>query len=162
MCDFKSGIVLKDRVYVPDRDSHNQMLSELGLRDDFDTASKLFVRVELSPTDGNKASDVDGWKLKVDQDILPDWWQEPIDLPRVKAAVKDWCAKHILTSGVHEVRDGIWYALGNATVEAGDNATVIHPFGWYGKPNVTVSDGAVFVNHNKRAIATKADFTMEV
>jgi hypothetical protein len=69
MCDFKSAIVLKDRVYVPDHDSHETMLEELGIKDDFANASKRFVRVELSPTDGNKAGDVEDWKLKVDQDI---------------------------------------------------------------------------------------------
>ena len=124
MCQFKSAILLKDRVYVPDHNHHSRMLKELGIRDDFDTASEVFVRVELSPADGNKASDVDGWRLNVDQDILPDWYMEAIDAPRIKAAVKEWCDKHVLTSGHHDVGEGIWYALGSATVKAWGSATV--------------------------------------
>ena len=122
MCDFKSAIVLKDRVYVPDHDHHDQMLTELEIPDT--RMNPPFVRVELSPADGNKASDVEGWMLKVDQDILPDWWLEKVDLPRIKEAVKKWQAEHVFTSGQHAVNDGIYYALGNATVEAYDNATV--------------------------------------
>ena len=83
MCQFKSAIVLKNRVYVPDHDSHGDMLQELGITDDYAHASKVFVRAELSPADGDKTSDVYGWKLKVDQDITPDWWDESVDAQRI-------------------------------------------------------------------------------
>ena len=124
MCRFKSGICLKDRVFVPDYDSHSRMLEELHIEDDFAHASKVFVRVELSPIDGDKASDVGGWKLNVDQDVLPDWWDETVDLPRIKAAVKSWCDIHVLRNGAHTVRDGVWYAYGSASVKACDSASV--------------------------------------
>nr|DAJ25019.1 MAG TPA: hypothetical protein [Caudoviricetes sp.] len=124
MCQFKSAICLKDRVFVPDYNSHSKMLEELHIEDDFVHASKVFVRVELVPEDGDKTSDVDEWKLNVDQDVLPDWWNENDCLPRIKAAVKVWCYNHILRTGMHTVRDGIWYAYGNATVVAFDNASV--------------------------------------
>ena len=124
MCQFKSAICLKDRVFVPDYDSHSKMLEELHIEDDFAHASKVFVRVELVPKDDDKTSNVDEWKLNVDQDVLPDWWDENDCLPRIKAAVKAWCDIHILRDGMHTVRDGIWYAWGNASVVAFDNASV--------------------------------------
>ena len=124
MCQFKSAICLKDRVYVPDHDHHDDMLSELGIDDDYLHASKTFVRVELSPTDGDKTSDVMGWKLKVDQDITPDWWDESVGAQRIKDAVKEWCDKHILREGTHVVKEGIWYAYDSATVNAYGSATV--------------------------------------
>ena len=124
MCQFKSAICLKDRVFVPDYDSHSKMLEELHIEDDFAHASKVFVRVELVPEDGDKTSDVDEWKLNVDQDVLPDWWDENDCLPRIKAAVKAWCDIHILRTGMHTVRDGIWYAHDDASVEAHDDASV--------------------------------------
>ena len=130
MCRFKSGICLKDRVFVPDYDSHSRMLEELHIEDDFAHASKVFVRVELSPIDGDKTSDVGGWKLNVDQDVLPDWWDETVDLPRIKAAVKSWCDIHVLRNGAHMVRDGVWYAYDSANVKA------------YGSANVTAVDSA--------------------
>ena len=124
MCQFKSAICLKDRVFVPDYDSHSKMLEELHIKDDFVHASKVFVRVELVPEDNDKTSDVDEWKLNVDQDVLPDWWNKNDCLPRIKAAVKAWCNSHILRTRMHTVRDGIWYAYGNASVEAWGNASV--------------------------------------
>lgn len=124
MCRFKSAICLKDRVFVPDYNSHSKMLEELHIEDDFAHASKVFVRVELVPKYDDKTSNVDEWKLNVDQDVLPDWWDENDYLPRIKAGVKAWCDIHILRDGMHTVRDGIWYAYGNATVEAYGNATV--------------------------------------
>ena len=124
MCQFKSAICLKDRVFVPHYDSHSKILEELHIEDDFVHASKVFVRVELVPEDGDKTSDVDEWKLNVDQDVLPDWWNENDCLPRIKAAVKVWCNNHILRAGMHTVRDGIWYAYGNASVKAHGNASV--------------------------------------
>ena len=49
MCKFKSGIILKDRVFVPDYDSHTEMLEELGIADTQANAERLFVRAELIP-----------------------------------------------------------------------------------------------------------------
>ena len=95
MCKLKSGIILKNRVFVPEYDSHTQMLKELGITDDYINASKTFVRVELGPTDGDVFSDIDGWKLSVDQDILPDWYDEAVYKPQVVEAVKEWAKTHI-------------------------------------------------------------------
>ena len=148
MCQFKSAICLKDRVFVPDYDSHSKMLEELHIEDDFVHASKVFVRVELVPEDGDKTSDVGEWKLNVDQDVLPDWWNENDCLPRIKAAVKVWCNNHILRTGMHTVRDGIWYACGNATVKAYDNASVKA----YGSATVKAYGNATVVACNSASV----------
>lgn len=148
MCQFKSAICLKDRVFVPDYDSHSKMLEELHIEDDFAHASKIFVRVELVPEDGDKTSDVDEWKLNVDQDVLPDWWNENDCLPRIKAAVKVWCNNHILRTGMHTVRDGIWYACGNATVVAYGNASVKA----YGNASVEAFDDARVVAFDEASV----------
>ncbi len=124
MCQFKSAIVLKNRVFVPDYDSHSDMLKELHIEDDYMHASTQFVRVELSPPDDNRMSDIDGWKLTVDQDITPDWWDENADLPRIREAVQDWRDAHTFKDGVHEVKDGVWFAAGSAMVWAYGSAMV--------------------------------------
>ena len=95
MCQLKSGIILKNRVFVPEYDSHTEMLEELGIKDDYLNASKTFVRVELSPTDGDAFSDIDTWELNVDQDIMPEWYDEDIYKPQVVEAVKAWANNHI-------------------------------------------------------------------
>ena len=148
MCQFKSAICLKDRVFVPDYDSHSKMLEELHIEDDFAHASKVFVRVELVPEDNDKTSDVDEWKLNVDQDVLPDWWDENDCLPRIKAAVKAWCDIHILRDGMHTVRDGIWYAWGNASVVAFDNASVKA----YNNASVVAFDNASVKAYNSTSV----------
>ena len=160
MCRFKSGICLKDRVFVPDSDSHSRMLEELHIEDDFAHASKIFVRIELSPADGDKTSDIDGWKLNVDQDVLPDWWDETVDLPRIKAAVKSWCDIHVLRNGAHMVRDGGWYACGSASVKAYDSASVeacgsasvILPKLYQSSKPVVLHDEAICINHRDHTI----------
>lgn len=95
MCRLKSAIILKDRIFMPDYDSHSDMLSELGIKDDYLAASKKFVRVELSPVDNDAFSDIDSWVLKVDQDIKPEWFDEDTYLPIMREKVKEWAKDHI-------------------------------------------------------------------
>ena len=95
MCKLKSAIILKDRIFMPDYDSHSKMLDELGITDDYFNASKVFVRAELSPADGNVFSDIDGWKFYVDQDITPEWFDEKDCAERMRKAVKEWANTHI-------------------------------------------------------------------
>ena len=185
MCQFKSALCLKDRVFVPDYDSHDRMLKELGIPDDFTHASKTFVRVELSPADGDKSSDPMGWRIKIDQDILPDWFDHTRDEERVKLAIAEWCKVHVLREGVHEVHDGVWYAYDSATVtacdsatvtawnsatvraydsatvEAYDSATVILPKRWQSNSTINLNDESICINHKthtiKSAIAWKVE-----
>ena len=161
MCQFKSAIVLKDRVYVPDHDHHSDMLDELGIPDDFAHASKVFVRVEVSPTDGDILSDVFGWRLKVDQDILPDWWDAKDEAKRVKDAIKAWCDKHILREGVHEVKEGVWYACNSSTVTAYGSSTVILPKLYQICNTVDLHDEAICVNHKTKKIGSAVKWKVE-
>ena len=124
MCKLKSGILLRDRVYVPDHDSHDQMLKELVIQDDYLGASEKFVRFELSPRDDNLLTDVSTWTMKVDQDIIPAWF----DADREKYdgiivdAVRGWAEKHILREGKHEKKEGIYYLFNDAEITLMDNA----------------------------------------
>ncbi|MBQ8357132.1 MAG: hypothetical protein IJX39_04920, partial [Clostridia bacterium] len=95
MCKLKSAIILKDRIFMPDYDSHSRMLDELGIKDDYLGASKKFVRAELSPKDGDAFTDIDGWELTVDQDITPEWFTEDEYKPKMVEAVKEWAKSHI-------------------------------------------------------------------
>lgn len=78
MCQFKSGIILKNRVVLAPEgnDSHSDLLDSLGIEDDRMNAMKVFVRAELLPPNGNKAVSIDKWEFNVDQDITPDWFNE--------------------------------------------------------------------------------------
>ena len=126
MCQLKSCLVLKDRVYCPDYDSHQDMLDKLGIKDDYLGASKTFVRVELTPPDGVKSlmEPLDRWTLKVDQDVTPEWWDAEADRQRVEEAVEAWRREHVFAEGEHIVKAGEVYACGSATVTAFDSAKV--------------------------------------
>ncbi len=64
-------------VLAPERnESHSDLLESLGIDDTDMNASKVFVRAELTPPNHNKAADISKWTYKVDQDILPDWYEE--------------------------------------------------------------------------------------
>ena len=77
MCNFKSGLIFKNRVVLAPEgnESHSDLLESLGIEDARSNASKKFVRAELTPPNGNKSVDISKWKYKVDQDIIPDWYE---------------------------------------------------------------------------------------
>lgn len=157
MCQFKSALVLKDRIFLPDYDSHDKMLQELGIEDNFTNASKVFVRVELSPADGHIFSAVDGWELEVDQDILPEWWNEAERLPQLKELVETWMRKHTIYAGKHEVADGIWFATDSAAVTAYNSATVKA----YNSATVTAYDSATVKAYNSATVIIPKRFATD-
>ena len=78
MCQFKSGIILKNKVVLTPEgnESHSDLLDSLGIDDNHMNASKKFVRAELIPKNDDKMTDVKEWRYKVDQDIVPDWYEK--------------------------------------------------------------------------------------
>lgn len=101
MCQFKSGIILKNKVVLAPmyNDSHSKLLESIGIDDTRENAMRKFVRAELVPPNNDKTADVSKWKYRVDQDIVPDWYEE--DSKRyedeMREAVADWMKKHFKT-----------------------------------------------------------------
>ena len=164
MCKLKSAIILKDRVFISDHDSHSKMLEELGITDDYFNASKVFVRAELAPENGDVFSNIDDWKLEVDQDITPEWFDEKDCTERMRKAVKEWANIHIFI-GQNDLKIShgenifikdcknvdiygkamVKYICGNTTVEnISDNAKVKYI---YGKATVEDICGNATVNY---------------
>ena len=107
MCRLKSCLVLKNRVFCPAYDSHQDMLEELGIEDNEVNARKTFVRVELIPPEATCSyfndkyftslqAPLSEWKLTVDQDILPDWWEPAIYRPAIEQEIQKWLDKYVL------------------------------------------------------------------
>ena len=167
MCQLKSCLVLKDRVYCPDYDSHQDMLDKLGIKDDYLGASKTFVRVELTPPGGVKSlmEPLSRWTLKVDQDVTPEWWDERDDRQRVEEAVEEWRREHVFSDGEHIVKAGEVYALGSATVKAWGSATVTArdsaTVEAFGSATVEACDIAIVVYPQKNKIVYPARWTAE-
>ena len=143
MCQFKSAILLKDRVYFSNKtESHIEMLEELKIADTQRNAETKFVRVELIPKENDAFSDINSWKFVVDQDILPNWFVKEYDESRMREAVKVWAKSHIFISVDDlQLSNGIFYLKdcknarfvnstskhwGNSTSKHHDNSTSEH------------------------------------
>ena len=159
MCQLKSCLVLKDRVFCPDYNSHQQMVEEIGIEDDYLHASKTFVRVEFTPPDNTKSliEPLDRWTLEVDQDIVPEWWDEKADRQRVEEAVEIWRKGHVFTEGKHSVKAGKVYAYGNAIVTAYNDATVTA----YDNATVTACSNAKVYAFGKTTVETVSNVPVE-
>lgn len=81
MCNFKSGIILKNKVVLTPEgnESHSDLLESLGIEDSYMNASKTFVRAELIPKNDDRMTNVKEWRYKVDQDEVPDWYEKDPD-----------------------------------------------------------------------------------
>lgn len=77
MCKMFSGIVTKAGVTLApfENQSHSDLLEEMGIEDTSFNAMKKFARLELVPPNGIITSNIDSYVLKVDQDIVPDWYE---------------------------------------------------------------------------------------
>ena len=112
MCMFKSMLLLKDKVFCPNYDSHEDMIKETGM--EHGPMRENFVRVEITPPDDDLTVPIDKWEYKVDQDYLPEWYVEEVDKPRCFDALKAWAVKHILVGqDVPEVKQGEFVVLVN-------------------------------------------------
>lgn len=94
MCNFKSGIILKNKIVLcpDDNESHSDLLESLGIEDSTDNAYRVFVRAELIPKNYNKAFPVKEWTYRVDQDMVPNWYKnDPVKYEQeFRNAIKDY------------------------------------------------------------------------
>lgn len=101
MCQFKSGIITKHGVTLAPmyNDSHSKLLESMGIADNQMNAMKVFVRAELVPSNNDKTVDIKKWKYRVDQDIVPDWYEEDSERyeAEMREAVEDWMKEHFTT-----------------------------------------------------------------
>jgi hypothetical protein len=108
--------------WSPNTESHEEMIKELGLRDN--TRDPDFVRVEIVPPAGDMRAPLDQWQYRVDQDLCPDWYDAADAEAQVRAALPDWVKMKVLVDGVHEVKSGNRYAYGSSRVVARDSSRV--------------------------------------
>ncbi len=73
MCNAWSGIVMEDgKVHWKWAvDSHADIISEAGLKDD--TVPPSFAKVEISPANKNYLAP-DKWTFRLDEECAPEWW----------------------------------------------------------------------------------------
>ena len=126
MCQFKSGIILKGRAVVAPRgnDSHTNLLEFLGIEDNDDTGLTVnFVRVELVEKNRqwwiNPEEHPEKWKFIVDQDIVPDWFEEDQEKYEnmFRDAVCKWWKEHVKVGQEIDGFDTGYYRLKDCKVK---------------------------------------------
>ena len=174
MCKLKSAIILKDSIFIPDYDSHTQMLEELGIKDTKANAEKLFIRAELYPANGDVFSPIENWVFKVDQDITPEWYVENYDKERMYNAVKKWAKDriHIGVDGLkinaganHFIKDCKNVEVcGSASIKYVCDSAIIaaSPYGWNKKDKLIISDNATFKDNSTKTIWQSGDWTVKL
>ena len=121
MCRFRSGILLKDRAVIArkNNDSHQDMLEGLNISDTYENAARVFVRAELIPEKEEWWTNPDGWEFVIDQDIVPDWFEEDREghISRFREAVKEWWSGHVMVGKkIDTLRTG-YYMLKDCEVD---------------------------------------------
>ncbi len=115
MCKFKSGIILKSRSYIAEGydDSHTNLLEKLNIEDTRENAMRKFVRVELIPNNNEWWTNPITWKINIDQDILPDWFEEDKEkyLKEFRERVTDWWNKHVFVDKTIKKLESGYYRL---------------------------------------------------
>ena len=130
MCNPASIIITKDRVFWSRScDSHEPIIAEFGLTDE--VANQItIIRVEITPpqdADGqpNFAAPLEQWQYRVDQDLLPKWYEKDPGKheERARAALVDWHAAKVFLAGRHhDVTDGNCFLLGNSRANLRGNS----------------------------------------
>ena len=121
MCRFKSGIILKTRCVIAQGsdDSHSDLLEEIGMDDTTQNAMTKFVRAELLPPNDEWWTDPDTWAVNIDQDIVPDWFDEDRDryIEEFREAIKQWWEVHVLVDKTIDKLSGGYYRLKRCEVK---------------------------------------------
>ncbi len=114
MCKFLSGVVLPngDILTSTVNDSHEDIIAANNISESI--AGKInIVRVEYT---SETLPDIDTYQLNIDQDIIPDWFDEPMR-ERVADTMRGMVSRMIIKDGVHAcLLGGKWIITGENTV----------------------------------------------
>jgi hypothetical protein len=151
MCTFASIVLTKDNAFWALHDNHSQIIADNKLVETV-AGRVTLVRIELTPPNNNYSAPLDQWRYRVDQDLLPEWYEPDATEERARRAFCELAAKRILREGKHEVCEGSYVVVDNATVTADGRATVTA----YDSATVTADDNAT-VTADGRATVTACD-----
>ena len=97
-------------------DSHEDIIKKYGLVES--VAGKVcFVRVEVSPVGGSSQlmTDFADWNFRVDQDLLPDWWDSVEAEKMCRVELPKWRESKCFAGGVMSVNRGKIYLFNNSS-----------------------------------------------
>ena len=124
MCRFFSGIVTKKSiVWDLDIDSHEDLLAKAGIKDI--KTDPNFVRVELVPTDNDVFNhDIKNWKLHVDQDFKPDWFDADDAEKKMRKLIGSCFAERFIKRKIKKITTGRWFLGTGGTIQYVSGGTI--------------------------------------
>jgi len=102
MCSPASFVVTKSKVFWSEKsDSHEDIIAEFNL-EKLDDANRMgIVRVEITPPNSNDFDKpLSEWAYRVDQDILPEWYDAVECEERTRRSLEKWLAYKVILPGV--------------------------------------------------------------
>ena len=117
MCRPASFVMTESNVYwSKSTDSHEDIIKEFSL---VDAEPIRLLRVEIVPEDGDLRTPVEKWKFRVDQDLIPHWYDADKDgaEARCRAELAKWHGMKIIIDRTAVVTGNAW-VYGSSHVEA--------------------------------------------
>jgi len=128
MCEPASFIITKSKViWSKVTDSHEQIRAEHQLPGETNPVAIRSVAVEIAPPNRDFNQPVEDWIWRVDQDLLPQWWDAAEARQRVRGILPEWMAVRVVRSGEsRDVRQGeaVYVAAGGTVQAVYDGGTV--------------------------------------
>ena len=124
MCRFYSAIVMKngDLLHNENLMSHEDIIDLFGINDTQVNCDK-FVRVEFTPDESSDYPDIEKYKLQVDEDSIPEWFEKHREY--VTLQLKDFVSKRIITSN-HKILTGGLYVVKDCIINRIKVATIVY------------------------------------
>jgi len=124
MCKFYSAIVMKngDLLHNENLMSHEDLIDLFEIKDS-QTNCEKFVRVEFCVGDEKDFADIEKYKLKVDEDVIPKWFEKHREY--ITSRLKDIVSKRIITTD-RKILTGGLYVVKNCVIGKLISATVVY------------------------------------
>jgi len=124
MCKFYSAIVMRSGDILHDEHlmSHEDIIRLYNINDSQINCDK-FVRVEYTPDESSDFPDISKYKLNVDEDSIPDWFEKHREytIERLKSFVE----KRIITTD-RKILTGGLYVVKNCKIDKLISAQIIY------------------------------------
>ena len=133
MCNAASFVLVKNRVFWSKKtDSHAEIIKEFSLcesirNESAHTCEVCVLKVEITPPREHAYdAPLNEWVFRVDQDIMPKWFDAIADEKRARGALEEWAKARLIRNGENRsVNDGdCIHAVCGGTISAVRGGTI--------------------------------------
>jgi hypothetical protein len=159
MCTFKSAIVIREPrnkggfalIHSYATDSHSELIAANELRDD---GRLRFARVEYTPADPTKAHLLDSYKLRIDEERTPEWFDKDM-MEAVSAKMAEIVKAMIVPKTGTALLGGAWIVPPDFEVSVGPMTRIVANSGTITRNSGTITRnyGTVTDNYGTGTVA---------